>query len=249
MATAPAPPSGTSPSRNPLVPCLLLKHGEVYLPAENGPEPARDGDGGPPDPFDVVDRLAAEYPLIYLVDLDGVERGEPQLDFLQELARDAVLWVDGGVRTADQAIDILVTGARRAVLSSAILRGPKELRRAWRLSSELVFELEIDRTGVVLREDWDVRDPLALAAQIREIGIERLVVSPREVEPDWTLVRAIAAGGRTWVDGSFEPQELPQLQASGARGGIFHIGALLNPVPTKLTEESPLRTTTRDDEA
>ncbi|HYA11309.1 MAG TPA: HisA/HisF-related TIM barrel protein [Thermoplasmata archaeon] len=213
--------------------------------------PARTADGGKLDPFEVVDRLVAEYPLLYLVDLDGVERAEPQLDFLQELARDAVLWVDGGVRNADQAIDILVTGAQRAVLSSATLLGAKEVRRSWRLSTELVFEVELDAQGLVAPGDWGTTDPLELVRVVREVGVDHVVVSPREIDPDWALVRAVATGGPTWVDGSFDEAALSDLRASGARGGIFHIDRILGATIAPVSASAPLPSQTdaeRDDE-
>jgi len=229
---------------------VLLRKGEICLPSADGPVPARTEDGGRYDPFEVVDKLVADYPLVYLVDLDGIERAEPQLDFLQELARDAALWVDGGVRTADQAIDILITGAQRAVLSSAMLRGFKELRRSWRLSTEFVFEVELDHRGLVAPGDWDAGTAVDLVRVVREVGIDHVVLSPREIDPDWELVRAVSAGGPTWVDGSFESDQLPQLRATGARGGIFHLDRMLG-APATSTEGAPLPSTAdvkRDDE-
>lgn len=240
--------TATGSSGATLVPCMLLKRGEVYLPSEEGPVPARTADGGRYDPFEVMDRLVAEYPLVYLVDLDGVERAEPQLDFLQELARDATLWVDGGVRNADQAIDILVTGAQRAVLSSATLWGPRELRRAWRLSAELVFELELTATGLVASGDWGTTDPIQLVRGVREVGPDHLVVSPREVDPDWVLVREVSSLGATWVDGSFEVSQLPQLKEAGARGGIFHLDRILGPPSGPEADERPLSSQARRDD-
>ena len=233
----------------PLIPCVLLRRGEVCLPGADGPIRALTPSGTPYDPFDVVDRLNREYPLLYVVDLDGVSAAEPQLDLLQELARDAALWIDGGVRNADQAIDILVTGARRAVLSSAVIAGPREVRRAWRLSSELVFEIESGSDGLVVSSDWGTTDPLALARSVREVGLDHLVVSPRGIDPDWNLVHEVAAGGPTWVDGSFSASDRARLAPSGARGGIFHIDRLLAEgdaaAPPPLTSE---RTDVRDDE-
>ncbi len=210
-----------------LIPALMLQHGEVYLPSEEGPVPARREDGSRYDPFDVLDRLTAQYALVYLVDLDGVNRAEPQLEFLQELSRDASLWIDGGVRTAEQAIDILVAGAERAVLSSALLRGARELRRAWRLSTEYVFELELGADGLTATPEWETRDLAGMVAVVRGVGIDHLVVSPRGIDPDWATIASVAAGGPTWVDGTFTPEQLPALQRSGARGGIFHIDGLL----------------------
>jgi hypothetical protein len=230
-----------------LVPSVLLRKGTICVPGEGGPVPALGPDGARLDPFEVVDKLASTYSLLYLVDLDGVERAEPQLDFLQELSREATLWVDGGVRTADQAIDILVAGASRAVLSSALLREPRELRRAWRLSSELAFELELGPSGLVIREEWGTSDPATLAASVREIGVDHLIVSPREVDLDWALVAKLASAGPTWVDGSFDRADLPALRQSGSRGGIFHIGSL---VGAETPSDAPLRTSQplRDDE-
>jgi phosphoribosylformimino-5-aminoimidazole carboxamide ribonucleotide (ProFAR) isomerase len=190
---------------------------------------AHSPEGPPFDPFDVVDRLAQDYSMLYLVDLDGLEHADPQLDYLQEFARDTTLWVDGGVRTAEQAIDILITGARRAVLSSAYLHGPRQLKRAWRLSTELVFELELDPSGRLVLADssWGTEDPIEVARVVREAGPDHLIVSPREVDPDWDLVGRLAEGGPTWVDGSFHPRDLPRLESVHAAGGIFHIDDLL----------------------
>lgn len=210
------------------MPCLLLRNGRVCLPGPDGPEVAKSPEGAPFDPFDVVDRLSRDYSMLYVVDLDGIEHGQPQLDYLQELSRDMTLWVDGGVRMADQAIDILVAGARRAVLSSAYLHGPRELRKAWRLSTELVFELEFTSGRLVVADSsWGTEDPLELARTVREKGPDHLILSPRETDPDWSLVAQISTGGPTWVNGSFNPADLPRLGAAQASGGIFHIDELL----------------------
>ena len=211
------------------MPCLLLKGGQVYRPGPEGPTLARTEGGVPFDPFDVVDRLAPDYSLLYVVDLDGIERSDPQLDYLQEFSRDMALWVDGGVRTADQAIDILVAGARRAVLSSAYLAGPKQLARAWRLSTELVFEIEVEGTLLAPTHDaWGTTSPIELAGIVRAAGPDHVVVGFRGRDPDWSLVRALAAGGPTWVDGTFSVGQASRLGDAGAAGGIFHLDGILD---------------------
>jgi len=237
--STPSSPGARGPA---LMPCLLLRKGEVCLPGPDGPVAAHTDEGALFDPFDVVDRLAKDYSMLYVVDLDGIEHQEPQLDYLQEISRDITMWVDGGVRTADQAIDILVAGARRAVLSSAYLRGPRQLKRAWRLSTELVFEMEFEAAGRLALADagWGTEDPLELARVVREAGPDHLIVSPRETDPDWSLVAHVAAGGPTWVDGSFHPRNLSQLASARALGGIFHIEELLKHWPdSPLPETGP----------
>lgn len=202
------------------------------LPDEGGPTVALDTNGQPRDIFDVTDLLASRYSRIYVVDLDGIERDQAQLDFLQELARDSDIWVDAGVKTADQAIDILVTGARRAVLSSAYLEGPKQLRKAWKLSTDLVFQIEFEDGHVAAPSpEWEPKEGSALAALSREVGINELVLSPRDGPVDWSLVSALAPSGPVWVNGRFDLADEPRLQESGAAGGIFHIGPLLEATP------------------
>ena len=211
-----------------MVPCLLIRRGEVCLPGPDGPVPARRASGGEFDIFDIVDRLSPHFPLLYLADLDGLEENDPQLEYVQELSRDMSLWVDSGVRKADQAIDVLVAGAQKAVLSSAYLRGPKELRRAWRLSTELVFEVEtVDGRLGKVDPSWETTDPVEIVRMAREVGVGSVVLSPRETDPDWSLVSALSAGGPTWVDGSFTIGDATRLSVAGAAGGIFHIDAIL----------------------
>ncbi len=233
-----------------LMPCLQLRRGQVCVPGPNGPEAARSAAGEPLDPFDVADRLARDYPLVYLLDVDAVEGSQPQLDYLQEIARDVPLWVNAGVRTSDQAIDALVTGARRAVLSNAILQGPSELRKAWRLSSELVFEIELEAGVPVGADTWEATDASALARAVRAIGPDHIILSPRGAEPDWGQVRQVAAAGPTWVGGTFSLHDAATLGESGAAGGIFQIGELLAHDQAEgkpVTVQSP-RTAPRDDE-
>jgi len=200
----------------------------ICLPGPDGPAPARRKSGAPFDVFDVIDRLSPTYALLYFADLDGLERNDPQLDYIQELSRDMPLWVDSGVRRADQAIDVIVAGAQKAVLSSAYLQGPRELRRAWKLSTDLVFELEtVDGHLESIDPAWETTDPIQVVRAARAVGVDSVVVSPRQTDPDWSLIAAIAAEGPTWVDGTFTPNDAARLASAGAAGGIFHLDDVL----------------------
>ena len=227
-AAARRPGNDSAPADPVLMPCLMMRRGQVCLPGPSGPVRISDAHGGAVDPFDVLDRLRAHHSRIYLVDLDGIERNDAQLEYVQEFSRDVDLWVDTGVPTAEAAIDVLVAGAERAVLSSAALAGPQELKRAWRLSTDWVFEIELVGGGArTRRRYWESTEPLALAETARGIGLSDLVLSPREEEPDWNLVRALSAGGPTWINGTFTTGQKSRLAPSGAAGGIFHIDSLI----------------------
>ena len=194
------------------------------VPGPEGPVVARDRKGAPVDVFDVTDRLLVDHHRIYVVDLDGIDHDRPQLDYIQELSRDTDLWVDAGVRTAEQSIDVIVAGAQRAVLSTAYLASPKELRKASKLSTELVLEIEWQGGAVVARSpEWQGRPAASIAQEARALGVGDIILSPRGDPVDWRVVTELSRGGPTWANGSFERSEAPALKQSGAVGGIFHI--------------------------
>ena len=213
---------------------LTISRGRVV--ASDGAEylPVRGSDGRFRDILDVADALTPGYDGLYVVDLDGRRKGEPQLDYIQELSRDADLWLDAGVRVADEAIDGLVAGARRVILSTASLASARELRRAWRMSPEVVVEIAVgpDRQVVALEEGWGGSAPATVAAEIRKVGVETILYSPRAHLPDWSLVVELARFGPTWVGGSYAPGDLPSLSSSSAAGGVYFVPAdILSDLP------------------
>ncbi len=215
------PAAGTRAPRE--IPALLIRSGRVYTPGPDGPEPARAPNGTPIDPFDAFDRLTPNFRRIYIADLNGIEGGEPQLDLWQELARESDLWIDGGVQTADQAIDILVSGARRAILSTGRLRSTEEVAKAWALSQELAVEIEVLDEGVrASAKSWRGADPVAVATEVRAAGPQIVILSPRGIDVDWSMVRRVAEGGTTYVAGSYPQGAVGMLTSAGARGGIFY---------------------------
>jgi Histidine biosynthesis protein len=220
-ATASSPLRGTSGPLV-LVPNLYLESGRIVEAVDDRFEPVLDDDGKQVDPFDVADRLVARYQRFCVVDLEGLRRNRAQLEYLQELSRSGDLWVDAGIRTGDQVIDILVTGARRTILSTAYLLGPKELRRAWRLSTEILFAVETEGSVVRSRgNDWDGQPVPEAVANARTVGVVDVVLRNRGAPTDWPLVRQLAAQGPLWVGGDGESTLQSRLPTSGAVGGFF----------------------------
>jgi Histidine biosynthesis protein len=205
-----------------LVPNAYLDSGRIVEPISDRFEAVLDEMGKPVDPFDVADRLVAGFQRFCVIDLEGLRRNRAQLEYLQELSRSGEMWVDAGLRTGDQVIDILVTGARRAILSTAYLLGPKELRRAWRLSTEILFAVEAE--GAVVRSrgnDWDGQPVPEAVANARAVGVVDLILRSRNSAVDWSLVRLLAAGGPLWVAGGGESTLRSRLPSSGGVGGFF----------------------------
>lgn len=220
--TSPLAKSRASVGTPVLVPNLYLDSGRVVELVSDRFEPVLDDAGKNVDPFEVADRLAAKYQRFCVVDLEGLRRNRAQLEYLQELSRSGELWVDAGVRTGDQVIDVLVTGARRAILSTGYLLSPKELRRAWRLSTEVLFAVETEGNVVRPRgNDWDGQPAAEAVANARSVGIVDVILRSHGSPTDWPLIRQLAEGGILWVDGVGESTLRSRLPSSGAVGGFF----------------------------
>lgn len=216
---APALPRENRPV---MVPTTYLDSGRIVSPKDGQFEPVKGVDAKPVDPFEVADSLVAKYHRFCVVDLEGVRRNRPQLDYLQELSRSGELWVDAGIRTGDQVIDILVTGAQRTILSTGYLLSAKQLRRAWRLSSEILFAVETEGDRVRPRgNDWDGMSAADAISGARTVGVSDVILRSRGSPVDWSFVRQASAAGPLWVEGPPEPSLGSRLRESGVAGCLF----------------------------
>ncbi|MCI4346318.1 MAG: HisA/HisF-related TIM barrel protein [Thermoplasmata archaeon] len=217
------PSTRASPEGPRLIPALWLgPSGQIQQWSGGDTAPALGEDGKPLDLFETADRLTAEYGRIYIYDLEGIQHGTSQLDYLQEISREAELWVDAGIEDAGDATDIIIAGASRAVLSTARLRSASELGRAWKLTPEIILELRYQNGELrTAAEDWDAT-PVQIAQSARSLGVKDLILQFRGGPIGWDSVRQISAGGPTWVAGEFTLEETASLEGTGVSGAIFN---------------------------
>lgn len=54
--------------------------------------------------------------LLYILDFDGIERNNPNLDLYQRLTEHCILWIDNGPRRIDDVMDTIMAGATNITL-------------------------------------------------------------------------------------------------------------------------------------
>ncbi|HIH00235.1 MAG TPA: hypothetical protein HA258_06575 [Thermoplasmata archaeon] len=54
--------------------------------------------------------------LLYVLDFDGIERYNPNLELYQRLAEHCILWIDNGPRRIDDVMDTIMAGATNLTL-------------------------------------------------------------------------------------------------------------------------------------
>lgn len=214
-------PDARPPAPARILPGLWLgPGGEVWERRGEQLGPALDEDGHAPDLFDTSDALMRQYGRIYLHDIQGLRRGRAQLDYIQEISREAELWVDAGIEDAGDATDIIVAGAARAVLSTARLRSAEELETAWQLTPDLLLEIRTDRGALVAKgEGWGPTSA-AIAERSRTLGIPEVLLDYGDGPIDWADVGRIAENGPAWITGGYRPEQHDRLLRSGAAGAV-----------------------------
>lgn len=128
-------------------------------------------------------KLSGRFERVYVEDVDGLDKNKPQLDVVQELCDEIPTLYEGGVRFGSNVIDMLVTGAEKAVIGTATLTSLEELRGAFKLSDNIILKVDF-RDGIVSFDPQIAgRDFLALAREVRGIGVDNLVV-PADLASD-----------------------------------------------------------------
>ena len=113
---------------------------------------------------------------LYLADLDGIERNKPQLGVVQDICEAVPTYYEGGVRFANNVIDMLITGADKCVIGTGTLSSFEDIRGAFKLSDNITFKVDY-RDGIVgFDEGIAGRTFLSLARDVRDIGITEMFV-------------------------------------------------------------------------
>jgi len=136
-----------------------------------------------------VSKLSDKFKMIYVADLDGLNKNRPQLDVVREIAEEMPTMYEGGVRKANNVIDMLITGAEKAVVGTATLSQFEDLRVAFKLSENITFKADF-RDGIVSFDPHVAgiafRD---LAGEVVEIGIKDIVV-PKQLASEAAAAKA-----------------------------------------------------------
>ena len=199
--------------------------GGGYEPLESQPEAARR------DADEIAEHLGDKHGALLAMDVDGIERAEVNYAAIQDLGDVAPLWVDAGIVTEEEAMDLIVAGADHVVVSSRTLEPA-------RLKDGLLARVVEIAENVVLGVHWEggVRasgggigwsevTPLARAA--REMGVMKTIFfdvdrSRSAGTLNFTAVRdLVEAGLATFVAGGTRFEDLESLKRLGAAGIVM----------------------------
>ncbi len=67
-------------------------------------------------PLEEILKQVEKDSMLYVLDLDGIERNNPNLEMYQRLAEHCTLWIDNGPRQIDDVMDTIMAGATNLTL-------------------------------------------------------------------------------------------------------------------------------------
>jgi hypothetical protein len=92
-----------------IVPLISLKKGQLC-----------DGYNGLPLSLEDLFARIEKDAMLYVLDYDGLERSNPNLEMYQRLTEHCVLWIDNGPRRIDDVMDTIMAGATNLSLQPSL---------------------------------------------------------------------------------------------------------------------------------
>lgn len=191
------------------------------------------------NPVDFVETLADEhgYNIVYILDINGLKGGSPQLKTLRKLSEVAEVWIDAGVMFGENIIDFFIAGAERVVLGSKTIDCLEELEVAHDLSENIMFGLDIEHNRVV-GCDGSVTNlpPMELINRVINIGIKKVVYTDlgrigTKTSLDHGLLRQIVSKNvELYVGGGVNKPDLNLIQRSGAKGAMLELHSVVKEI-------------------
>ncbi len=126
--------------------------------------------------FETASALSSKYERLYLADFDGIFKNKPQLDIAQRICDELPTLYEGGVRYSNNVIDMLITGAEKAVVGTSTLLDFSELEGAFKLSENITFKVDF-RDGIVSFDPEVAGRAISdLFRDVAEVGVADVVV-------------------------------------------------------------------------
>lgn len=222
-----------------VVPAVSVKAGDVVIVRNHAYEPVEDEAGEPFAIDEFVEVFLKDFAAVLVFDIDGIEGEGAQFDEVARLDRAAQeVWWDAGARDQADIINVLTSGADRAVVSTRSLKSYRELAKAVELTENLVFEIVL-KDGAVVAAAREVRGqpPAAVAKAAAQAGVEDFLLldssRPLGAPLQWDAAGAVGAQAKSlYLGGGIDVATARAMRAPPAvplKGAVVDLISVLTP--------------------
>ncbi len=213
-----------------LIPAVSIMSGRVTIVEDGQYRHLRTEDGRFKNPSNVLKEQESD--VVFILDIDGIEKNTPDLNLITRLSDLKELWVDAAPLTTGGAADILISGAERAVMGTKAMLDMNHLAEAVELSENIIFSLDYDNGTLAANKKMGSMDIDELLAEVKEIGVERAMLfdlggNRDNVPPDTDIMRKIAEGfDESFVAGHIRQDNIEHYENIGLTGVIVDFRTL-----------------------
>lgn len=150
----------------------------------------------------VARRFSRDWDAIYLVDLDGLRANRPQVGLLQRVSDRVHTWADGGARTPEDSMDLLMAGAEQVTVRYHTADDREIVRETVRFSEHVALGMEFRDQELVQNPAWPAHPP-ELVDLAEELKIPLVVVDHSRAGTAAGIDRSVAWHAREHEPGAY----------------------------------------------
>lgn len=185
--------------------------------------------------LDLANLLFKDYEILHVVDLDASSGKDPDHGFLQKTTQSGHVWVDVGMRDAEEIIDVFMAGASEVVLPSRSLKDMYELVNAYEMSEALLFQIDYDDGVRACHDKISDMGLDGLIKEVRDIGIDRFVIADysrmeKNCGPDMKFLSDLVKKhpkAEFFAGVGVGPEHLNELEARGLKGAMLDLRSII----------------------
>ncbi len=215
------------------IPAISIMGKKVVVVSGDKYTPVLNAKGKPVAVADFIDDIPEKYRIVYIVDIDGIQKGRPQLGIIREISSLAEIWLDAGLRFAEGAFDLLIEGVECAVMGTKTLSSLEEFDRACEDCESIGLCIDYADGKVISRsEGIGKMTPVELAKHAEKAGAAKVFfvdLGHAEGAPlDMKLIGELAHSTTLPLYiGTVTHHDAPELSKIGVVGGLISAKAML----------------------
>lgn len=163
---------------------------------------------------------------VFMYDLSGINRANPNFDVMRALVKRCDVWLDLGAREADEIMDGYMLDVERVVVGSKTMPSLDTFIEAFGLSNEILPSVDWDGR-VVWRDSRETRTDLKeVLESLRSVGFRSLCVIDlrrlgTESGPDPQVMELLQAiDAEIYLGGGLRETDIAALKEAGFAGGL-----------------------------
>lgn len=125
-----------------IIPAISIMHNHIAVVERGRYEYLRTQNGLLRSPVNVIQELSGD--VIFILDIDGLERSSPNMNTIKKIAAYKETWLDAGTQDVNDMMDLFVNDAEYVVMGTKSLHSLDELAEAAELSDKVIFSIDYD---------------------------------------------------------------------------------------------------------